>query len=162
MMNALYVTVSIPLLLVLAGFNHAHGLTTFGKSNNQGTQQPQRPAATPKHCTTQANCSIIKGTTCIKDRCLCGNNENPINGKCTALKAGANHLCTSDGDCVDDAHCSTPPANKSKSMFGPNDKVCVCDEGHVETERGTCGGESNFFVLPGLIMIATSLSRILY
>lgn len=37
-MNGLYVTVSIPLLLVLAGFNHAHGLTTFGKSNNQGTQ----------------------------------------------------------------------------------------------------------------------------
>ncbi|KAH1023166.1 hypothetical protein HUJ04_012423 [Dendroctonus ponderosae] len=36
-MNAFYVTLSIPLLLVLAGFNHAHGLTTFGKStpNNQ-------------------------------------------------------------------------------------------------------------------------------
>lgn len=45
-MNALYVTVSISLLLVLAGFNHAHGLTTFGKTTNQGTQQPQKPIGT--------------------------------------------------------------------------------------------------------------------
>jgi hypothetical protein len=44
-MNALYVTVSIPLLLVLAGFNHAHGLTTFGKPI-QGTQQQQKPVGT--------------------------------------------------------------------------------------------------------------------
>lgn len=40
-MNAFYVTVSIPLLLVLAGFNHAHGLTTFGKSNmNSNNNNP--------------------------------------------------------------------------------------------------------------------------
>lgn len=40
-MNSLYVIVSIPLLLVLAGFNHAHGLTTFGKSNSQGQTNHQ-------------------------------------------------------------------------------------------------------------------------
>lgn len=44
-MNSLYVIVSIPLLLVLAGFNHAHGLTTFGKSNSQG-QTNNQPTGT--------------------------------------------------------------------------------------------------------------------
>lgn len=154
-MNALYVTVSIPLLLVLAGFNHAHGLTTFGKTN-QGTQQPQKPIGTDlsdtvfekwwsfarindswigitssafimsiwflffifwfsaffllvlffayffkslntvlksftvtgKPCTSQTNCQLIKGTTCLKDRCVCGNNEYPVNGNCTNVLKG--------------------------------------------------------------------------
>lgn len=45
-MNSLYVTVSIPLLLVLAGFNHAHGLTTFGKSNSQGQATNHQPTGT--------------------------------------------------------------------------------------------------------------------
>ncbi|KAJ3639284.1 hypothetical protein Zmor_002649 [Zophobas morio] len=161
-MNALYVTVSIPLLLVLAGFNHAHGLTTFGKTNNQGTQQPQKPAAQARACTKQDDCAIIKGTTCIKNQCLCGNNEGPANGsKCIAQKQGPNHLCEKDADCVDDAHCLSPPTNKSKTLR-PTDKVCVCDEGVPETQQGTCGGESNFLVLPGLVMIITSLSRTLY
>lgn len=41
-MNALYVTVSVPLLLILAGFNHAYGLTTLGKSRST-QQNPQTP-----------------------------------------------------------------------------------------------------------------------
>lgn len=45
---------------------------------------------------------------------------------------------------MDDAHC-TLATNKSKSIFGPNDKICVCDEEHVETERGTCGGKLTLF-----------------
>lgn len=40
-MNATYLAVSIPLLLVMVGLNHAHGLTTFGKSSgNQPTAHP--------------------------------------------------------------------------------------------------------------------------
>lgn len=46
-MNALYVTVSIPFLLVLAEFNNAHGLTTFGKSqNNNPPPPPPQPTGT--------------------------------------------------------------------------------------------------------------------
>lgn len=45
-------------------------------------------SAQAKFCTTQANCSLIKGTTCIKEKCLCGNNDVPHNGKCDAQKQG--------------------------------------------------------------------------
>ncbi|KAK9887249.1 hypothetical protein WA026_021100 [Henosepilachna vigintioctopunctata] len=39
-------------------------------------------AALPRSCRTQANCTVIKGTTCLGGYCLCGDNTNPVNGAC--------------------------------------------------------------------------------
>lgn len=132
-MNALYVTVSIPLLLVLAGFNHAHGLTTFGKTQNQPTT-PVIPgtntlfkiffnnAQSPKNsfeshictkkislflcinirfrfegkpCGNHTSCRAIQGTSCVPEprdssrkSCLCGDNQPPKNGACSAELKG--------------------------------------------------------------------------
>lgn len=41
-----------------------------------------------KPCTSQTNCQLIKGTTCLKDHCVCGNNEFPVNGNCTNVLKG--------------------------------------------------------------------------
>ncbi|CAH1377756.1 unnamed protein product [Tenebrio molitor] len=118
-------------------------------------------SAQAKFCTTQANCSLIKGTTCIKEKCLCGNNDVPHNGKCDAQKQGANHLCSAETDCVENARCLLAQ-ERNKTIFAPGEKICVCEEGLPITPTGACGGESNFLVLPGLIMIITGFSRILY
>lgn len=42
----------------------------------------------PKPCMNQANCTLIKGTTCIRSLCLCGDNSNPVNGRCKVQKNG--------------------------------------------------------------------------
>ncbi|KAJ8980693.1 hypothetical protein NQ317_010595, partial [Molorchus minor] len=72
-MNAIQVIVSIHILMLLAKFNHAHGLSTFGMK----TVQQQGI-----HCLNQSACAVIKGTTCLRGFCYCGDNSHPANGVC--------------------------------------------------------------------------------
>ncbi|XP_060515831.1 uncharacterized protein LOC132695542 [Cylas formicarius] len=140
-MNAIYVTVSIiPLLLVLAGFNHAHGLTTFGKSNNNPQNNQPQTTATQKQCTIQANCTLIKDATCMKGYCRCGDDQFPINGHCMAKFQGPNHICTKDDDCVENADCIlVKELNLNSFVFTPDMMICRCQEGYTEF-GATCGG----------------------
>ncbi|XP_018564970.1 uncharacterized protein LOC108906241 isoform X2 [Anoplophora glabripennis] len=156
-MNGFYVIVSIPILLVLAGFNHAHGLTTFGKSNGQGQGNTAQQSA-GRHCTTQANCTFIKGTTCLRNYCLCGDNTNPANGICSATRKGVGHMCTKDEECVDRAICQDPE-EKPKENNPPSltFKTCQCLENLTPTPRGTCSGGTNLAVIPGLLLTVLSL-----
>ncbi|XP_076260845.1 oogenesis-related protein sosie isoform X1 [Rhynchophorus ferrugineus] len=160
-MNALYVTVSIPLLLVLAGFNHAHGLTTFGKSTPQN--QPNTPLVKAKQCTLQTNCSLIKNTTCLRGACLCGDNHPPNNGECTAQLQGPNHICTKNEDCVDNADCFAIKDLKltkdlSHLNLTPDLSICRCQEGYTEV-GATCGGDINLSTLP-VLLLAIALFKV--
>lgn len=148
-MNAFYVFVSLPLLLLFAGFNHAHGLTTFGKTNNNPPPKEPVPA---KHCNSQLDCNTIKNTTCIDKKCLCGDNTNPMNGACSAPFKGPRHLCSKTDDCVDGAECL--PKNDNKN----SEKICQCLEG-LEEIGARCGGESNMTILPGLILAIMVLTK---
>ncbi|CAH1122846.1 unnamed protein product [Ceutorhynchus assimilis] len=152
-MNAFYVTVSIPLLLVLAGFNHAHGLTTFGKSTPNN--QPPNNFAKAKQCTVQTNCSFIKSTTCLKGMCLCGDNHAPNNGECAVTLLGPNHICTKNDDCVDNADCIALREVKNVKEIShlyqtPDISICRCQEGYTET-GATCGGGTNLGTITILI-----------
>ncbi|CAH0561789.1 unnamed protein product [Brassicogethes aeneus] len=159
-MNGFYVTVSIPLLLVLAGFNNAHGLTTFGKTNNQGNQAPTAQGRT---CTSQNQCTTIKGTTCLRGFCLCGDNSNPINGKCNVQYKGPRHVCEKHEDCIDGADCLPKEKNKplSSTTTSPADMICQCQEGLIENGH-ECAGGGKFSILPALVLIIiASISRIM-
>ncbi|XP_019878733.1 uncharacterized protein LOC109606641 [Aethina tumida] len=170
-MNGLYVTVSIPLLLVLAGFNHAHGLTTFGKSNNQGTQNTPNTAHA-KQCTNQTNCAFIKGTTCLRGYCLCGDNTNPVNGGCNAQYKGPRHICENHEDCVEGADCVPKDKNKqqssnsistgSSSTTPAGDLICQCQEGLIEI-GSQCGGGGTFSTVPAMVLlVVVYFSRTMY
>lgn len=150
---------SIPLLLVLAGFNHAHGLTTFGKANNQGQNNHQQPAGLKKACTSQTNCTVIKGTTCLRGYCMCGDNTNPVNGACKALIKGPGHMCNTDNDCVDNADCLEPKEkgklnngsnNNNNNNNQPVDKICTCQEGFIESNNA-CSGSSQARIFSSLL-----------
>ncbi|XP_044766331.1 uncharacterized protein LOC123322435 [Coccinella septempunctata] len=154
-MNALYVTVSIPLLLVLAGFNHAHGLTTFGKSSNNNQQNAPIQPSVQRPCKSQANCTVIKGTTCIEGKCLCGDNTNPVNGACKAQIKGPRHLCSTDTDCVDNADC-LPQKDKQNKIDPNGDKVCTCQEGFAEMGY-QCSGSATLPTYPGMAFLGLLL-----
>ncbi|XP_056645588.1 uncharacterized protein LOC130898006 [Diorhabda carinulata] len=161
-MNALCVTVSIiPIILVFAGFNHAHGLTTFGKSNNQGPVQTTIVGGKP--CTNQNNCTLIKGTTCLRQYCLCGDNSHPLNGICKAQIKGPNHICQNDNECVDNAVCVEPKDKKSNN-FPPNGNnnpilICQCTEG-LFPNGGQCSGAAMNTMLPGLVIFVAALAKV--
>lgn len=150
-MNAFFVTVSIPLLLVLAGFNHAHGLTTFGKSSNNNQQNAPIQPTVQRPCRSQANCTVIKGTTCLGGYCLCGDNTNPVNGACKAQIKGPRHLCTTDTDCVDNADC-LPQKDKQNKTDPNGDKICTCQEGFVELGF-QCSGATTLSKFPGIMAL---------
>ncbi|XP_017782285.1 PREDICTED: uncharacterized protein LOC108566763 [Nicrophorus vespilloides] len=162
-MNALYVTVSIPLLLLFAGFNHAHGLTTFGKSQpSNSNQQPQQLPARP--CTDNKVCEGIIGASCVQDpkdharkSCLCGDNQPPVNGGCSAAYSGPNHLCKANKDCVEGAKCIDVEKNGSQIT----EKLCKCTEGLVE-HNNMCSGGTPTSVLSGLIILMALTRTLLY
>ncbi|ENN76853.1 hypothetical protein D910_11934, partial [Dendroctonus ponderosae] len=83
-MNAFYVTLSIPLLLVLAGFNHAHGLTTFGKStpNNQPPSSPNHICTKHEDCVDNADCIPAKEANIPKENLLLLQDPNVSICKC--------------------------------------------------------------------------------
>lgn len=142
-MNAFYVVVSIPILLVLAGFNHAHGFTTFGKTpTNPLTQAPPRQVPA-KSCGNHTECWSIPKTSCVAEprdhsrkSCLCGDNKPPANGQCFALHKAPFHLCDNDEDCVDGATCVLMPGLPI-TKDGP--KHCKCIEGFIALD-GECSG----------------------
>ncbi|XP_066247540.1 uncharacterized protein sosie [Euwallacea similis] len=159
-MKAFYVTVSIPLLLVLAGFNHAHGLTTFGKSSPNNT--PRNDIVKAKQCTVQTDCTTIKNTTCLRGACLCGDNHPPINGECIAPLQGPNHICTKSEDCVNNADCvplKEVKISKDIAHFHQTSEmsICRCQEGYIEI-GATCGGRTNGGTLSFLV-VALALYR---
>ncbi|KAL1492800.1 hypothetical protein ABEB36_010984 [Hypothenemus hampei] len=154
-MNGFYVIVSIPLLLVLAGFNHAHGLTTFGKSS------PSNPGndINAKQCKYQTNCETIKNTTCLNGYCWCGDNRAPVNGACSAPYLGPNHICNSNENCVLDAVCvNVNELNSSKfEEYYPKGtiktfSICVCSEGYPEY-GAACGAERPSTYLGGFLFL---------
>ncbi|GJQ67793.1 hypothetical protein Trydic_g21091 [Trypoxylus dichotomus] len=156
-MNALYVTVSVPLLLILAGFNHAHGLTTFGKTQNN--QQTQQAPVLAKPCTNHTGCQGINGTSCVSDQnkqgklfCLCGNNKPPHNGICSGTKKGPNHLCAADDECVRGAEC--------EQSRKENVKICVC--ANNPSYMYDCNGASNENTISVLALVMTLAYRIVY
>ncbi|XP_065166385.1 uncharacterized protein sosie [Atheta coriaria] len=160
-MNALYVTVSIPLLLLLAGFNHAHGLTTFGKTQSNNNAPPPQPPA--KTCTNHTTCNGINGASCVQDprdhhkkSCLCGDNVPPQNGICKANYRGPNHRCTENIQCVEGAKCV--PLGKNPPPNG--DKACKCMEGLVESHN-MCNGGIPLSALSGLIVLMSAIARTL-
>ncbi|XP_019760565.1 uncharacterized protein LOC109537989 [Dendroctonus ponderosae] len=161
-MNAFYVTLSIPLLLVLAGFNHAHGLTTFGKST-PNNQPPSMEKA--KKCSGQSTCSLIKNTTCIKGFCLCGDNNPPVNAECSAVLQGPNHICTKHEDCVDNADCipakeANIPKENLLLLQDPNVSICKCQEGYRDT-GATCGGNIRLSTIP-FLLFALAICKLFY
>nr|XP_023026902.1 uncharacterized protein LOC111514894 [Leptinotarsa decemlineata] len=167
-MNALYVTVSIiPLVLLLAGFNHAHGLTTFGKSNPQNQKSNQQIFVSGKPCTNQANCTFIRGTTCLRSQCLCGDNSHPVNGMCRAVLKGPKHICQKDDDCVDNANCveqeKKPITTVSSTGNNSNNNnpvlVCQCTEGFSSTPGGQCSGGRINITIPDLVILLIALLK---
>ncbi|CAG9855099.1 unnamed protein product [Phyllotreta striolata] len=167
-MNALYVTVSvIPIILVFAGLNHAHGLTTFGKNTNQGQNPIPQTNVKPINCTSQANCTLIKGTTCIKSFCLCGDNSHPANGKCNAKYKGPKHICTNDEECVENAVCAESTDKKTINNLltnGNNNNnapilICQCLDG-LFAIGSVCSGAAVNTALPGLMIFVAVLAKI--
>lgn len=155
-MNAFYVIVSIPILLVLAGFNHAHGLTTFGKSQTQN--QSPTTMSSAKVCKDQSYCALNKNTTCLRGMCLCGDNHPPNNGECTST-LGPNHICTKSEDCVDNADCipikDVAPSKDIQHLISmSNISICKCQEGYAEI-GATCGGGTNLGTIPFLLVAVT-------
>nr|XP_022915567.1 uncharacterized protein LOC111425646 [Onthophagus taurus] len=150
-MNALYVTVSVPILLLLAGFNHAHGLSTFGRSP---TVPPiSTPQLHAKDCTTHDDCKGMNGTSCVeyansinKLYCLCGNNQPPRNGVCPTVKKEPFHICNKDDDCVDGSSCKMSNSVKAN--------LCLCDENQEarDCNSGFIKRPSTFAVLLGSLL----------
>ncbi|KRT78749.1 hypothetical protein AMK59_6509 [Oryctes borbonicus] len=156
-MNALYVTVSVPLLLILAGFNHAHGLTTFGKTQNNNHENP-KTTVQAKPCATHPNCQGVNGTSCVSYHnnqgkfCLCGNNEPPYNGICAVAKKGPNHLCTTDEECVRGAQCE-----QSKKE---NVKICLCLSN--PNYKYDCNGASLGNTISVSVLVLAIVCKIVY
>ncbi|KAJ8918668.1 hypothetical protein NQ315_014987 [Exocentrus adspersus] len=78
-MNAFYVTVSIPILLVLAGFNHAHGLTTFGKSNGQGQGSSAHQTDGSAHVNDLTIIFIVQSRLYVTKRRKLGKESEKVN-----------------------------------------------------------------------------------
>ncbi|KAF2899857.1 hypothetical protein ILUMI_06327 [Ignelater luminosus] len=165
-MNALYVTVCIPFLLVLAGFNHAHGFTTFGKTpTNQQTPQPPTPHVSAKSCGDHTDCNYMPHTSCVAEprtpsrkSCLCGDNKPPANGVCHADRKGPSHRCTDSKECVDDAMCV--PMSPGTGL--QNQTVCKCVEGFVPNDAECSGADRMGLNAAMGILAVAALYRTLY
>jgi len=148
------VTVSIPMLLIFfTELNHAHGLTTFGKSPNSNTQSTTR--APTKSCKTHSDCIFTNGLSCVKDpfdstrhACLCGDNRPPISGKCSSNYRGPGHLCENHAICVHNSQCVLMDKRGSPT----SEKVCKCMEGFI-AHNNMCNGGVPTSSLSGLIVL---------
>ncbi|VEN57593.1 unnamed protein product [Callosobruchus maculatus] len=133
-------------------------MSSYGRSKGaegSATSSPPTEAGVRKACTKQANCTFIKGTTCLRGFCLCGDNTHPVNGLCKAIKKSPNHLCQKDEECVDGATC-TLPSDTSKSdnsgnggtnnnngnnnMGNDSNMICECMDGMRDAD--SCNGGS--------------------
>ncbi|VEN59597.1 unnamed protein product [Callosobruchus maculatus] len=161
----LCLTVSVPLLLLIfaVGLNHAHGLTTFGKTQNQDQNLPRHQGNT-KPCTDQSNCTYIKDTTCLKGFCYCGDNTHPVNGRCKVAEKGHSHICQKEEECVEGATCIVRPKEfqTSSTSYLNNYTVCWCEDG-VAFPNGRCAGDrffSSSIFVASMLLISTFVKTI--
>ncbi|XP_026748051.1 uncharacterized protein LOC113509015 isoform X1 [Trichoplusia ni] len=138
----------LPLVLAsLAGYS-SEALSTFGVSNTKPpSPAPTAPPARP--CTRQAECAGISSSSCVRThydpttRCLCGDNQPPVNGQCDSQTKALYHACANSDECNDGLICGTPnitgTAPAHLRVHAPQDKICLCDaeNGFVEKEH-TC------------------------
>ncbi|KAJ2941918.1 hypothetical protein O0L34_g10733 [Tuta absoluta] len=105
----------------------------------------QRPNQTShlsaRQCFKQSECAGISGTSCVRTpwdpttRCLCGDNQPPVNGQCEATQAkNLYHLCSNSDECNDGLVCLLPNITATTPhlrVYGNSEKICLCD-----TENG--------------------------
>ncbi|XP_026748052.1 uncharacterized protein LOC113509015 isoform X2 [Trichoplusia ni] len=129
--------------------SNGFGISSFGKANTD----PPKPASTTtppaRPCTRQAECAGISSSSCVRThydpttRCLCGDNQPPVNGQCDSQTKALYHACANSDECNDGLICGTPnitgTAPAHLRVHAPQDKICLCDaeNGFVEKEH-TC------------------------
>ncbi|CAB3246527.1 unnamed protein product [Arctia plantaginis] len=133
-------------LASLTGYS-SEALSTFGVSN---TKPPPTAAPTPppaRQCNRQPECAGISGSSCVRTqsdpvtRCLCGENQPPVNGQCDAQHKFLYHACSNSDECNVDLVCATPNITGTAPLhlrvYAPTDKICLCDteNGYVEKDH---------------------------
>ncbi|XP_075989881.1 oogenesis-related protein sosie isoform X2 [Anticarsia gemmatalis] len=125
------------------------GISSFGKANTDPPKAATTTVSPARQCSRQAECAGITGSSCVRThydpttRCLCGENQPPVNGQCDAQHKALYHVCANSDECNDGLVCGTPnitgAAPAHLRVHAPTDKICLCDaeNGFVEKEH-TC------------------------
>ncbi|XP_077284030.1 oogenesis-related protein sosie [Arctopsyche grandis] len=154
-------------LLACLARDSSEALTTFGKTSSNN---PLPPKATPppgRECNVEMDCAGIQDTSCVRHpsdsklRCLCGDNDSPINGKCESKMKGLRHGCETNGNCMEGMICIKPNATKAdanKKM--PTHKMCLCNEedGYVDREYYCSDGMKHNSVISLLFLMTIGVS----
>ncbi|CAH2013444.1 unnamed protein product [Acanthoscelides obtectus] len=152
-------------------------MSSYGRSkgtpDGSATSQPLTEAGVRKPCTNQVNCTFIKGTTCLRGFCLCGDNTHPVNGLCSAIRKAPNHRCEKDEECVDGATCTQPSDtsksngdsnnggnnNNNRNKNGGEDEAMICECMDGMRDADSCNGGSamnlNLILMAALGLLAT-------
>ncbi|CAG5080977.1 Protein of unknown function [Cotesia congregata] len=83
------------------------------------------------HCETNDSC-LVENSLCIEDFCQCKPRFLHKSQKC--IPAYLNELCSDDSNC-----------NQIRHAVCSKDKVCVCDESHIEYNKEFCKSVINGF-----------------
>ncbi|XP_022833561.1 uncharacterized protein LOC111361407 isoform X2 [Spodoptera litura] len=134
----------LPLVLAsLTGYS-SEALSTFGVSNTKApSAAPTPPPARP--CSRQAECAGISSSSCVRThydpitRCLCGDNQPPVNGQCDSQTKALYHVCANSDECNDGLICGTPNITGTTPLHlrvhPPSEKICLCDADSGFTEK---------------------------
>ncbi|CAB3252651.1 unnamed protein product [Arctia plantaginis] len=133
-------------LLLTTWPSSTEALTTFGKTATQTPKVATTPAPA-RQCNRQPECAGISGSSCVRTqsdpvtRCLCGENQPPVNGQCDAQHKFLYHACSNSDECNVDLVCATPNITGTAPLhlrvYAPTDKICLCDteNGYVEKDH---------------------------
>ncbi|KAJ8706524.1 hypothetical protein PYW07_012602 [Mythimna separata] len=125
------------------------GISSFGKANTDPPKPATTSAAPARPCSRQAECAGISSSSCVRThydpitRCLCGDNQPPVNGQCDSQTKALYHVCANSDECNDGLICGTPNITGTAPLHlrvhAPTDKICLCDAetGFTEKEH-TC------------------------
>ncbi|XP_050556945.1 uncharacterized protein LOC118280830 isoform X3 [Spodoptera frugiperda] len=107
------------------------------------TPSPTPPSARP--CSRQAECAGISSSSCVRThydpvtRCLCGDNQPPVNGQCDSQTKALYHVCANSDECNDGLICGTPNITGTTPLHlrvhPPSEKICLCDADSGFTEK---------------------------
>nr|XP_049695916.1 uncharacterized protein LOC110382535 isoform X2 [Helicoverpa armigera] len=136
--------------LILIGWlniqcSDAFGISSFGKANTDPPKPATTSAAPARPCSRQAECAGISSSSCVRThydpvtRCLCGDNQPPVNGQCDSQTKALYHVCANSDECNDGLICGTPNITGTAPLHlrvhAPTDKICLCDADTGFTEK---------------------------
>ncbi|XP_022833567.1 uncharacterized protein LOC111361407 isoform X3 [Spodoptera litura] len=121
------------------------GISSFGKANTDPPKPATTSAAPARPCSRQAECAGISSSSCVRThydpitRCLCGDNQPPVNGQCDSQTKALYHVCANSDECNDGLICGTPNITGTTPLHlrvhPPSEKICLCDADSGFTEK---------------------------